>query len=159
MWWTSSQIQLDSDFFLIIRENMLWTHWFILVEASPNFLITSLGFSSKYVVNSSFIHNFSNWFIWGFHENMWWTYSLIHCRIKQVQTCTANLIQKFFWLLLTYLESVCSCIWSSLPGKFTMDHQADNHQITVDLRLRIMQVPLTQMLSYCISVNSCCENY
>ena len=163
---TASQIQLDSDFYLIIRENVLWRiHWFILVETSPN-MYCQLDSEIFWLL------------LWVSLQNMWWTAHLftiflidsfgvfmkicgehIHCRIKQVQTCTANLNQKFFWLLLTYLESVCSCIWSSSPGKFTVDHQANNHQITVDLRLRIMQVPLTQMLSYCISVNSCRENY
>ena len=56
-----------------------------------------LGFSWKYVVNSSLIHS---WIVVlsksKFRENMWWTDSLAHsCGMKQVKTCTASLIQKF----------------------------------------------------------------
>ena len=119
--YTASQIQLDSDFFLIIRENMLWRiHWFILVEGSPNmycqlefrnFLITSLGFSSKYVVDSSFIHNFFNWFIWGFHENMWWIVELSKSKL----------------VLPTWFRNFSDCflpIWRAFVVVYDLLHQA-----------------------------------
>ena len=111
MWWIilvetnpNLHCQPDSTWFRnwVFRENIGWT--------AAHSLVYSCGMK-QVQIRLKFI-----WFCF-FRENMWWTYSLIHCRIKHVQTCTANLIQKFFWLLLTYLESVCSCICtSSSPG-------------------------------------------
>ena len=149
MWWTSKLV-------LPVRFSSIQIFIWLFVKICCEEFIDSFLWKEVQTCTASLNSEIFWLLLWVFLQNMWWTPHLftiflidsfgvfmkicgehIHCRIKQVQTCTANLIQKFFWLLLTYLESVCSCIWSSSPGKFTVDHQADNHQITVDLRLRI----------------------